>query len=54
MHCCNINKSRRGDFFGSPGMSVMCEEHDKDNDNAADGGDVDNTYPFIRAWCNLL
>ena len=21
MHCCNINKSRRGDFFGSPGTS---------------------------------
>ena len=21
MHCCNINKSRRGDFFGSPGRS---------------------------------
>ena len=20
MHCCNINKSRRGDFFGSPGI----------------------------------
>ena len=20
MHCSNINKSRRGDFFGSPGM----------------------------------
>jgi len=24
MHCCNINKSRRGGFFfGSPGMSVL-------------------------------
>jgi len=20
MHCCNINKGRRGDFFGSPGI----------------------------------
>jgi len=23
MHCCNINKGRRGDFFGSPGTSVI-------------------------------
>jgi len=26
MHCCNINKSRRGGFFfGSPGMLYYCE-----------------------------
>ena len=24
MHCCNINKSRRGDFFGLPGIYSRC------------------------------
>jgi len=26
MHCCNINKSRRGDFFGSPGMLTCAQK----------------------------
>ena len=28
MHCCNINKSRRGDFFfGSPGIHTLIATH---------------------------
>ena len=27
MHCCNINKSRRGDFFGSPGICGQSGKH---------------------------